>query len=94
MTGKPRAVAKVTVNVLLFGRLSELQSGSNITIELDETNSSPNAVRALLSADNSSLGRALNEPQILVAVNKEIVSLDHALKDGDELAFLPPVTGG
>lgn len=28
------------------------------------------------------------------AVNQEYVPLDHPIKDGDEIAFFPPVTGG
>jgi molybdopterin synthase sulfur carrier subunit len=28
------------------------------------------------------------------AVNDEMVSWDHALKDGDNVAFLPPMSGG
>ena len=31
---------------------------------------------------------------VRVAVNQEHVKLDHALRDGDEVAFFPPVTGG
>ena len=31
---------------------------------------------------------------ILVAVNHEYANIEHVLKDGDELAFFPPVTGG
>ena len=31
---------------------------------------------------------------ILVAVNMEYASLDSLVKDSDELAFFPPVTGG
>ncbi len=31
---------------------------------------------------------------ILSAVNLEYVSADTAVKDGDEVAFFPPVTGG
>lgn len=30
----------------------------------------------------------------LVAVNHEYVARDHAVQDGDEVAFFPPVTGG
>lgn len=30
----------------------------------------------------------------LVAVNQEYVSPDRLLRDGDEVAFFPPVTGG
>jgi molybdopterin converting factor subunit 1 len=29
-----------------------------------------------------------------VAVNREYVSIDTVLRDGDEVAFLPPVAGG
>ncbi|MGZ5050057.1 MAG: molybdopterin converting factor subunit 1 [Methylobacter sp.] len=31
---------------------------------------------------------------ILAAVNMEYVDFDAAVKDGDEVAFFPPVTGG
>jgi len=27
-------------------------------------------------------------------VNREVVTRDQALRDGDEIAFYPPVTGG
>ena len=30
----------------------------------------------------------------LVAVNRTIVELDHALAEGDEVAVMPPMTGG
>jgi len=33
-------------------------------------------------------------PQLLVAVNKEYASFTQIVKDGDEVAFFPPVTGG
>lgn len=31
---------------------------------------------------------------VLAAVNLTYVSVDHPVKDGDEVAFFPPVTGG
>ena len=31
---------------------------------------------------------------VRVAVNQEHVDVDHALSEGDEVAFFPPVTGG
>jgi len=30
----------------------------------------------------------------LIAVNMEYTNIGHVLKDGDEVAFFPPVTGG
>ncbi|HQY88504.1 MAG TPA: molybdopterin converting factor subunit 1 [Tepidisphaeraceae bacterium] len=33
-------------------------------------------------------------PRVALAVNREYVKGDHALKTGDELALIPPVSGG
>ena len=33
-------------------------------------------------------------PDVLTAVNMEYVKPDAVVKDGDEIAFFPPVTGG
>ncbi len=33
-------------------------------------------------------------PNLLAAVNMEYVDLDAPVRDGDEVAFFPPVTGG
>lgn len=33
-------------------------------------------------------------PNTLAAVNMEYVGFDHAVHEGDEVAFFPPVTGG
>lgn len=31
---------------------------------------------------------------LMVAVNAEYASLSHTVKDGDEISFIPPVSGG
>lgn len=31
---------------------------------------------------------------VLMAINMEYVDADHPVRDGDEVAFFPPVTGG
>jgi molybdopterin converting factor subunit 1 len=33
-------------------------------------------------------------PRVQTAVNRTVVGADHPLADGDELALLPPVSGG
>jgi molybdopterin synthase sulfur carrier subunit len=38
-------------------------------------------------------GKSLPD-NILAAVNMDYVEFDHIVKDGDEVAFFPPVTGG
>ena len=39
-------------------------------------------------------GGAPLPPQVLLAVNHEYASPDTPVRDGDEVAFLPPITGG
>ena len=39
-------------------------------------------------------GLSPNPPSIVVAVNREYVNHNHPLRDGDEAAFIPPVSGG
>jgi molybdopterin synthase catalytic subunit/molybdopterin converting factor small subunit len=40
------------------------------------------------------LGLGEEPPGLLYAVNREYVSSDHELADGDEVALIPPVSGG
>ena len=37
---------------------------------------------------------ALADSRLHVAINQEIVKADAAVRDGDEIAWFPPVTGG
>jgi molybdopterin converting factor subunit 1 len=36
----------------------------------------------------------LTAPNVRVALNREFVNGDCAVRDGDEVAFMPPITGG
>ena len=40
------------------------------------------------------MGEQAMPANILMAVNMEYVDAEQAVKDGDEVAFFPPVTGG
>jgi molybdopterin synthase sulfur carrier subunit len=78
------------INLLFFGRLGDFATQVPPTIEA----STPAEIRQLLTADFPDLARELQQPQVLVSVNRMIVGWDQPLFDGSEVAFLPPVTGG
>lgn len=52
------------------------------------------AIRQHLAAQEGRWSLALEEGKLLAAVNQTLVSFDHPVTDGDEVAFFPPVTGG
>ena len=82
------------INLLFFGRLGDLAKDAPSCIASQESDATPLGIRQMMKADHPELSKALSEPQVLVSVNKIIVKWDQPLFDGDELAFLPPVTGG
>jgi molybdopterin synthase sulfur carrier subunit len=43
---------------------------------------------------DAATGERAMPANVLSAVNHEYVDRDHAVRDGDEVAFFPPVTGG
>ncbi|MBM3483473.1 MAG: molybdopterin converting factor subunit 1 [Alphaproteobacteria bacterium] len=48
-----------------------------------------------LKARGPGYGQAFEDLRVVrAAVNQDYVGLDHPVKNGDEIAFFPPVTGG
>lgn len=79
------------VTVRLFARLRELAGTSELTRELPDGSTALAAWRSL-AADFPAM--APLEPSISCAVNEEYARMTITLHDGDEVAFLPPVSGG
>ena len=50
--------------------------------------------RALYAQLRQQHGFVLDHERLRVAINGEFARWDRALADGDEVAFLPPVSGG
>jgi molybdopterin synthase sulfur carrier subunit len=78
--------------VLMLGRLRDVAGWRERT--LDAPPATLSALRALLSAEDPALGEALSGKGVQAAVNKALVRADAALAVGDEIAFLPPMSGG
>ena len=77
-----------SVKVLLFASLRDQAGWSDRCVALN----APAVQTAREIWNQLELG---DLPQVvLVAINQDIVSADHPLQAGDELAFLPPFTGG
>jgi molybdopterin converting factor subunit 1 len=81
----------VLVTVRLFARLREIAGAPDLKVELPETAHVRDAW-AVLAARHPALNAY--ERSISCAVNEDYARMTAELRDGDEVAFLPPVSGG
>lgn len=78
------------INVKFFALGKELVGNSSLEIEM-EVNSN---VQSLLESLKSKHPKLNELKSFLVAVNMEYADMEKSLKDGDEVAIIPPVSGG
>jgi len=82
----------VSVKVLYFAGLKEALGLPGETIDLPASVATVGALRDwLVEQGRDKLATAKN---LRCAVNQDMAKLDATIKDGDEVAFFPPVTGG
>ena len=79
------------VTLRLFARLRELSGKSELRVDVPD-GADARAVWNGLTAEYPVL--APYGGSVSCAVNEEYARLTTRLKDGDEVAFLPPVSGG
>ena len=79
------------VTVRLFARLRDIAGASELAREI-VPGATIGSVWRQLATEYPALGPY--ERSISSAVNADYARMDTALRDGDEIAFLPPVSGG
>ena len=78
------------MEILFFGALKETIKCSKLAINEDQ----PKTVLELRSKMNKDYGENNFQKNVLCAVNQEFAKDSTEIKDSDEIAFFPPVTGG
>jgi molybdopterin converting factor subunit 1 len=79
------------VTVRLFARLRDIAGAAELTRDIAQ-GATIGTVWRQLAGEYPELGQY--ERSISSAVNADYARMDHVLSDGDEVAFLPPVSGG
>jgi molybdopterin converting factor subunit 1 len=79
------------VSVRLFATLREEAGVDRVALDLSAGATAEGAWRALV-AQHPAL--AARRPHLTAAVNRKYAPWDGTLADGDEIAFIPPVSGG
>jgi molybdopterin converting factor subunit 1 len=79
------------IRVLFFAHYRETVPGGQLELELPDGATVADAA-AVLSERDARLNGILDRTRVAVAA--DFAEPDTPLKDGDELAFLPPMSGG
>lgn len=88
-----RAILEVnmTVRVLWFGALKEMVKDASLTVEMPGGADVASLLDLLIKRHK---GLAKIAGSLAIAVNQHYVPRSHKLSDNDEVALLPPVSGG
>ena len=88
-------ISTVTVRLVYLARLREVFGMSGESLAVVETQPTVGAVLAQLRARDGAWAHQLAaERAFRVAVNHALAAEHSTVHDGDEVALLPPVTGG
>lgn len=83
------------LRVLFFGSLAEQVGMAELALEWQPGWQQVRDVMTSLQVSHPAIVQALEKRRgLLIAVNQRIGAVTAAIADHDELAFLPPVTGG
>ncbi|MFB5761161.1 molybdopterin converting factor subunit 1 [Paenibacillus medicaginis] len=82
----------MNVEVLLFAGLAERIGSSRLVISLEAASVTAGQVKTQLAADYPEAAAAIQSS--FVAINQEFASPETPINEGDEVAVIPPVSGG
>ena len=84
----------MTVRVLFFASLRDEIGTGELEVTLAEATGLAEFIAGLGEDLPAEALAALRAENVRIAVNQELVAADRPIRPGDEVAFLPPVTGG
>jgi len=82
------------LTIVFFAQTREIIDQSSLSLDFSPPLSDLEALRQQLASRGDKWDLALQRDKLLVAINQEMSPWDTPVKDGDEVAFFPPVTGG
>ncbi len=82
------------VRLLYFARVRDFMGCSEDTVEIDTAKLDGAGLIDWMAAKAPAVAEKLRDPSIRLIINQEIGAMDRPIVDGDEVALVPPFSGG
>ena len=81
------------ITVKFFASLKAIAEREEDRIEI-ENSISMDQLSEIISKTSPKMGDIIRNKKVMISVNQEMADSDTIIHDGDEVAFLPPFSGG
>ena len=81
------------ITVKFFASLKAIAEMDENSIEI-ENSISMDQLSDIISKTSPKMGDIIRDKKVMISVNQEMADSDTIIHDGDEVAFLPPFSGG
>jgi sulfur-carrier protein len=81
------------ITVKFFASLKAIAEKEEEKIEV-QSSISMDQLSDIISKTSPKMGDIIRDNKIMISVNQEMADADTVIHDGDEVAFLPPFSGG
>ena len=81
------------ITVKFFASLKTITEKEEERIEI-ENSISMDQLSEIISKTSPKMGDIIRDKKVMISVNQEMADSDTIIHDGDEVAFLPPFSGG
>jgi len=81
------------ITVKFFASLKAIAEKEEEQIEI-QSSISMDQLSDIISKTSPKMGDIIRDNKIMISVNQEMADADTVIHDGDEVAFLPPFSGG
>ncbi len=81
------------IKVKYFATLKKMAGKEEDQFDLGQTSTVRN-LSEVIGKSLPEIGKMIREKKVMISVNYDVVSIDSPINDGDEVALLPPFSGG
>lgn len=81
------------ITIKYFASLRDIAEKEEDSLDI-ENPTTIDQLSDIISKTAPKMGAIIREKKVMISVNQEMASADTIIHDGDEVAFLPPFSGG